>query len=90
MFSRSSIGTFNLNPRSLEDDIAAAVAGDPSHAGGAEGEDRMTARARAALLAGLSETQRTAVTLHYLEDRPVLSERHLMSLSAKETISMLR
>ena len=44
------------------------------------GADRVTARARAALLAGLSEAQRTAVTLHYLEDRPVLEVAEAMGL----------
>ena len=62
----------------LEDE---GVAVDPSHAvGGGEGEDRMTARVRVALLAGLSEAQRTAVMLHYLEDRPVLEVAQAMNL----------
>jgi RNA polymerase sigma-70 factor, ECF subfamily len=64
----------------LEDEVAAAVAADAPNAGDAAGEDRMTARARVALLAGLSETQRTAVTLHYLEDRPVLEVAQAMDV----------
>jgi RNA polymerase sigma-70 factor (ECF subfamily) len=57
-------------------DLEAATAGP---AGPGE-EDRVTASARAALLAGLSEAQRTAVSLHYLEDRPVLEVARLMGL----------
>ena len=43
-------------------------------------DDRVTARARVALLAALSEAQRTAVTLHYLEDRPVLEVARAMGV----------
>ena len=51
----------------VDDEILAnlAVESDPG-----DDEDRMTARARIELLAGFSEAQRMAVTLHYLEDRP--------------------
>lgn len=45
-----------------------------------EEEDRVTAQARAALLAGLSEAQRAAVSLHYLEDRPVLEVARLLGV----------
>jgi len=45
-----------------------------------DGEDRITGRARAELLAGLSEAQRTAVTLHYLEDRPVIEVAQAMNV----------
>jgi RNA polymerase sigma-70 factor (ECF subfamily) len=58
-------------------DLEAAAAGV---SGGGDGGDRVTARARAALLAGLSEAQRTAVSLHYLEDRPVLEVAQAMGL----------
>ncbi len=40
----------------------------------------MTARTRLALLGALSEAQRTAVTLHYLEDRPVLEVARAMGV----------
>jgi RNA polymerase sigma-70 factor (ECF subfamily) len=52
----------------VEDGVLEALAGGSA---GAD-EDRITARARLELLAALSEAQRTAVTLHYLEDRPVI------------------
>ena len=58
-------------------DLEAAAAGV---SGEGEGGDRVTARARAALLGGLSEAQRTAVSLHYLEDRPVLEVAQAMGL----------
>jgi RNA polymerase sigma-70 factor (ECF subfamily) len=48
--------------------------------GGDAAEDRITARFRAELLAGLTEVQRTAVSLHYLEDRPVLEVAQAMGL----------
>ena len=57
-------------------DLEAAAAGASEEGS----EDRATARARAALLAGLSEAQRTAVSLHYLEDRPVLEVAQAMGL----------
>ena len=60
----------------VEDEVLAAIATAPE--GG--GEDRITARARLALLAGLSDAQRTAVTLHYLEDRSVIEVAQAMDV----------
>lgn len=65
-----------LDPAGLEDAAARAAAGAPVPLE----EDRITARARAALVAALSEAQRTAVTLHYLEDRPVLEVAQAMGV----------
>jgi RNA polymerase sigma-70 factor (ECF subfamily) len=62
--------------RALDEAPDAAAAVDPADAA----DDRMTARVRVALLAALSEAQRTAVTLHYLEDRPVLEVAQEMGL----------
>ena len=63
-----------------EASLGAAAAADFAGPGGDGGEDRMTARALLVLLAGLSEAQRTAVTLHYLEDRPVLDVARAMDV----------
>lgn len=63
----------------VDDAILDAAAGDPGP-GADAGEDRVTARVRLELLAGLSEAQRTAVTLHYLEDRPVLEVAQAMGV----------
>jgi RNA polymerase sigma-70 factor (ECF subfamily) len=61
----------------VEEEVLAGLAATPESA--AEG-DRITARARVALLAGLSEAQRTVVTLHYLEDRPVIDVAQAMGV----------
>ena len=61
----------------LEDTALELAAGSLE---GTDSEDRMTAGARTALLASLSEAQRTAVTLHYLEDRPVLEVAKVMEV----------
>jgi RNA polymerase sigma-70 factor (ECF subfamily) len=61
----------------VEEEVLAGLAAMPESV--AEG-DRITARARVALLAGLSEAQRTVVTLHYLEDRPVIEVAQAMGV----------
>ena len=61
----------------VEEEVLAALAVTPESAAEA---DRVTGRARVALLAGLSEAQRTAVTLHYLEDRPVIEVAQAMGV----------
>jgi RNA polymerase sigma-70 factor (ECF subfamily) len=66
-----------VDPAGLEEAAAWAASSGPMDA--AE-EDRVTARTRASLVAALSEAQRTAVTLHYLEDRPVLEVAQAMGV----------
>ncbi len=61
----------------VEEEVLAGLAATPE--AGVEG-NRVTARARIELLAGLSETQRTVVTLHYLEDRSVIEVAQAMNL----------
>ena len=61
----------------VEEEFLAGLAATPEP--GDEG-DRITARARIALLAGLSEAQRMVVTLHYLEDRSVIEVAQAMNL----------
>ena len=61
----------------VEEEVLAGLAAAPES--GVDG-DRVTARARIALLAGLSEAQRTAVTLHYLEDRSVIEVAQAMNV----------
>ncbi len=61
----------------VEEEVLAAFAATPE--AGSDG-DRITARARIALLAGLSEAQHTVVTLHYLEDRSVIEVAQAMNL----------
>ena len=60
---------------SVEDAVLAATAPKP-----VDEEDRLAARTRATVLAGLSEAQRTAVTLHYLADLPVLEVARAMGV----------
>jgi RNA polymerase sigma-70 factor (ECF subfamily) len=52
--------------------VAASEPGDEA--------DRLAARTRVLVLAGLSEAQRTAVTLHYLADLPVLEVARAMGV----------
>ncbi len=61
----------------VEEEFLAGLAAAPDP--GVDG-DRITARARMALLAGLSEAQRTAVTLHYLEDQSVIEVAQAMNV----------
>lgn len=61
----------------VEEEFLAGLAAIPEP--GVDG-DRITARARTALLAGLSEAQRTAVTLHYLEDQSVIEVAQSMNV----------
>jgi DNA-directed RNA polymerase specialized sigma24 family protein len=64
-----------LDEAGLEAEAAALAAG-----AGDTGEDALAARTRTALLAGLGEAQRAVVTLHYLEDVPVLEVARLLGL----------
>jgi len=74
---REAAGRRRAREVALDDEVLAEAAA----AGvGQEPGDRVTARVRADLLAALSEAQRTAVTLHYLEDRPVLEVAQAMGV----------
>jgi len=64
----------------VEDEILAALPGAVVAGAADGGDDRMTARARVALLAELSEAQRTAITLHYFEDLSVIEVAQAMNV----------
>lgn len=76
---RSQVARRRRHEVAVEDEVVEAVAAAASAVADA-GEDRVTARTRLALLGALSEAQRTAVTLHYLEDRPVLEVARAMGV----------
>jgi RNA polymerase sigma-70 factor (ECF subfamily) len=74
---REAAGRRRAHEVAVDDAVLADLAAaEPGDAGG----DRVTARTRTELLAALSEAQRTAVVLHYLEDRPVLEVAQAMDV----------